>query len=310
MPSNNNLRTLIIINPASGGGATRHHWNRIARAIQTAIGSFDHVFTNAPLHATNLAKQAINEGYALVVAVGGDGTFNEVASGFFNKNQIVSENTVFGIVPHGTGSDFARSIGLSGIEQACARLRNRAFRLIDVGLAGFTNHNDQRVDRIFLNVASFGCSGHVTKILSQKLKKVSGSLAYTLASFQALLGHQDMNVTITSDKESACDLLITNCSIANGRYFGGGIKVAPYAEVDDGVFDITIWSGFGLADFILKRKALWSGAHISESGTHVFRATEVIASSATCVPFELDGESVGFLPVSIKILPASLRLKI
>jgi YegS/Rv2252/BmrU family lipid kinase len=310
MKSNDNLRTLVIVNPASAGGGTRRRWNQIARAIQTAIGPFEHAFTKAPLHAVNLAGQAINEGYEMVVAVGGDGTFNEVASGFFNENQIASENKVFGIVPHGTGSDFARSLGLSNIEQACARLQNRAFRLIDVGHAKFIKHNDQPFERIFLNVASFGCSGHVTKILSQKLKKVSGSLAYTLASFQALLGHQDMNVTITSDKESARDLLITNCSIANGRYFGGGIKVAPYAEVDDGVFDITIWSGFGLADFIVKRKALWSGAHISESGTLVFRASEVIASSATCVPFELDGESVGFLPVSIKILPASLRLKI
>ena len=309
MSSNNNLRTLIIVNPASGGGSTRRRWNRIARTIQSAIGPFDHAFTKAPLHAVNLAEQAINEGYGMVVAVGGDGTFNEVACAFFSGRPTASKNTLFGVIPEGTGSDFARSLGLSGIEQACARLRGREFRFIDVGRARFIGHNGLRVERIFLNVASFGCSGHVTKILSQKLKKISGSLAYTLASCQALLNHQDMNVTITTDQESARELSITNCSIANGRYFGGGIKVAPDAEVDDGFFDITIWSSFRFADFILKRKALWSGAHILEPGTQVFRATEVKASSSTCIPFELDGESVGLLPVSIKILPASLRLK-
>src|SRR5262252_8600412 len=99
-------RTLVVVNPASAAGATRRHWDRIARALQRTLGPFEHAFTDAPRHATALTGGALQAGFEMVVAVGGDGTLNEVACGFFRGRRPVAPRAVLGVIPHGTGCDF------------------------------------------------------------------------------------------------------------------------------------------------------------------------------------------------------------
>ena len=304
------LRTMVIVNPTSGAGANGRRWRRTARALRQALGSFEHAFTERPLHASELARRALHSGYEMIVAVGGDGTLNEVVGGFFEAGRPVAPQAVLGVVALGTGSDFARTLGRPGLDEACARLAGRDSRLVDVGHARFTGHDGALRERVFLNVASFGCSGLVARLVSPRLKRASGALAFTLATVRALATFRDQPVSISIDGGATLDYSITNCAFCNARFFGAGVQVAPAAQIDDGRFDVTLWSGFGLVDFIRKHRSLYNGTHVTEPGTRLLTACRARADSPVIVLFELDGESVGRLPVEIRILPHALRLKV
>jgi diacylglycerol kinase (ATP) len=310
MSSNEAFRSFVIVNPASAAGATGRRWDRIAKLLRSSLGEFEHVFTRAPSEATTLSRAALRDGFEMVVSVGGDGTLNEVGGGFFDGSVPFAPQAVLGVVALGTGCDFARSIEHADLQAACARLRGRTTRSIDVGLARFTGHDDAPTMRTFINVVSFGCGGLVARLVCPRLKAVSGQLAFTLATMRALAVYRDQTVTLKFDDLPPRSLAITNCAVGNGRYFGAGMQVAPAAQLDDGELDVTIWSGFGLIDFIRLRHALYDGSHVQEPGTQVLRVRRTIATSESTVLLELDGESVGRLPMQLEVLPGAVRLKV
>jgi YegS/Rv2252/BmrU family lipid kinase len=300
----------VVVNPAAAAGAAGRRWDRIAKLLRSSLGDFEHVVTQAPGDATQLSLAALRDGVEMVVAVGGDGTLNEVVGGFFHGAAPVAPEAVLGVVPLGTGCDFGRTIGPANLESACARLAGRKTRSIDVGLARFSAHGGAPTMRIFINVLSFGVGGLVASFVSPRLKAVSGQLAFTLATLRALAVYRDRTVVLEFDDTPPLSLAITNCAIGNGRFFGAGMQVAPAAQLDDGELDVTIWSGFGLLDFIRKRHTLYDGSHVREAGAKVLRARRAIATSDSKVLLELDGESVGTLPLQLEVLPGALRLKV
>ncbi len=310
MSSNDALRTFVIVNPASAAGAAGRHWDRIAKLLRSSLGDFEHAATQKPNDATILSRSALRQGFEMVVCVGGDGTLNEVVGGFFDGSAAVAPEAVLGVVALGTGCDFGRMLDQKDLEFACARLGGRKTRSIDLGLARFTGHDGAPTTRIFINVASFGCSGLVSRLVSPRLKAMSGQLAFTLATLRALAVYRDRVVTLQFDHMPPRSLAITNCAFGNGRFFGGGMQVAPAARLDDGELDVTIWCGFGLMDFIRKRHTLYDGSHVREPGAEVLRTRRAIATSASTVLLEIDGESVGRLPVQLEVLAGALRLKV
>lgn len=310
MQSNEAYRSFVIVNPASAAGATGRRWDRIASLLRSSLGPFEHRMTAAPGEASLLARQALIAGFEMIVAVGGDGTLHEVVNGFFEGYRPVARNAVLGVVAVGTGSDFGRTIEQESLESACQKLVGRNTRTIDVGLASFTGNDGTPRTEIFINVASCGCSGVVARLVSPRLKSLSGSLAFWLATIRALSVYRDQTVTLKFDDQTPRSLPITNCAFANGRYFGAGMQVAPAAELDDGKFEVTLWSGFGVLDFVRLRGAIRDGSHVKVKGTEVLRTKSATVSSSSEVWLELDGESVGKLPARVEILPAAVRLKI
>ena len=308
--SNGAFRSLVIVNPASAAGATGRNWDRIAKLLRASVGDFEHVATRKPGEATALSRAAVRAGFEMVVSVGGDGTLNEVVGGFFDGGAPIVPAPVLGVVALGTGCDFGRAIAQTDLESACAKLGGRRTRTIDVGLARFTGHDGAPATRIFINVASFGCSGLVAHLVSSRLKAVSGQLAFTLATLRALAVYRDRTVTLEFDDMPPRSLAITNCAFGNGRFFGAGMQVSPEAQLDDGELDVTIWSGFGLMDFIRKRHTLYDGSHVREPGTQVLRTRRATATSESMVLLEVDGESVGRLPAQLDVLAGALRLKV
>jgi YegS/Rv2252/BmrU family lipid kinase len=282
-PSNKAFRSFVIVNPASAAGATGRRWDRIANLLRSSLGDFEHVATQKPGEATKLSRAALREGFEMIVSVGGDGTLNEVVGGFFEGSAALAPEAVLGVVALGTGRDFGRTIGQTDLESACARLGGRKTRSIDVGLAGFTGGDGAVTRRIFINVASFGCGGLVAHLVSPRLKAVSGQLAFTLATLRSLAVYRDLLVTLEFDAMPPRSLAITNCAFGNGRFFGAGMQVAPAAQLDDGEFDVTIWSGFGLMDFIRKRHTLYDGSHVREPGAQVLRCRRAIAGRPSLI---------------------------
>ncbi len=308
--SNDAFRSFVIVNPTSAAGAAGRNWDRIATALRSSLGDFEHAATRKPRDATALSRSALRQGFEMIVCVGGDGTLNEVVGGFFDGATAVAPEAVLGVVALGTGCDFGRTIEQKDLESACARLAGRKTRSIDVGLARFAGHDGAPTMRIFINVASFGCGGLVTSLVSPRLKALSGRVAFSLATLRALAFYRDQVVTLQFDDMPPRSLAITNCAVGNGQFFGAGMKVAPAAQLDDGELDVTIWSGFGLMDFIRKRPTLYDGSHVREPGTEVLRVRRTIATSASTVLLEIDGESVGRLPAQLEVLAGALRLKV
>ena len=309
---NRNLRTFVVVNPTSASGATGRRWDRLATTLRRVVGPFEHSFSEAPQHATALTRKALENGFEMVVAVGGDGTVNEVACGFFDEGRPVAPSAVLGVIPQGTGCDLARALGVGRrIEEACALLSGRHSRLIDVGSVGFIGHDGQSTERVFVNVVSFGCGGAVAHAISTSVtKRIGRKLSYMLTTAMTLLRYSDQTVTVTVDDGTPEQMNVTNYAVCNSQYFGGGMWVAPYAEVDDGRFDVTIWKGFGLKDFVLKRRSIYNGTHVHDSGTRLLRAKKVVATSRERVLLDVDGESVGRLPATIEILPGALQFKV
>lgn len=304
------MRTFVVTNPASAGGSTRRRWDSIARNLGRSIGSFEHAFTSAARDATALARKALEGGFDLIVVVGGDGTVNEVACGFFDGRRSVAPGAALGIIPRGTGCDLSRTMKSGGtLAEACARIAASSVRLIDVGHVSFMGHDDSRAERVFLNVLSFGCGGAVVHALNTGTKRLGGRLAFALTTAKVLFRYRDQTVTVAADGGPPQRLSITNYAVCNGRYFGGGMLVAPTADVEDGLLDVTIWTGFGIRDFVLMRRSLYDGTHVRVPRTTVFRTRRIEATSEERVLLDVDGESAGRLPIRVEVLPRALRFK-
>ncbi len=305
------MKPFLVVNPRSAGGATQKHFDTIAQAVRNAVGECGHAFTERPMHASELTRKALSEGYDLVIAVGGDGTINEVVNGFFDESQKpVRPGAVLGVLPRGTGGDLRRTIGLDGdVWKSAARLKGEVTP-IDVGRVDYVDDAGASRSRLFINVAEVGVGARVVDIANASSKMLGGKLTFMLASVRALVGWKDLAIRASLDGGPAEDFEITTFAIANGRYFGGGMMVAPEARLSDGLFHITIWSGFTLADFAFKSGSMYDGSHIKLKGTRTRTARTVRLEPAGSEPVgvEVDGERIGRLPATFTVLPGALQL--
>jgi YegS/Rv2252/BmrU family lipid kinase len=300
-----------VVNPNSANGQTGRRWPELSAEIGKQLGDFGHAFTERPMHAETLARRALDEGYECVVAVGGDGTVNEVVNGFFRDGRPVREGAALAVIPRGTGGDFRRTFGLDDkLGTALSRIAGGQSRPFDVGLLRYTKPDGSEGERYFANICSFGASGVVDQEVNRSSKALGGKLSFMLGSVRALLKYSDRRVRLTCDGGAPEEVLVTTLAVANGRYFGGGMCVAPNADPSDGWFDITIWTGYGLTDFALKSKAIYDGSHVKMPGTRTLRAKRVEAKSDQEVLLDVDGEQPGRLPCSMTILPGAIRIRV
>ena len=176
-----------------------------------------------------------------MVAVGGDGTINEVVNGFFDGETLVAPKAVLGILPMGTGGDFIKTTGTSRVlVEAAQALAKGTPRAIDVGRLRYVTHEGAPGLRHFVNIASFGISGLVDRYVNQSSKLLDGKASFYLATLRASLRYRNARCRITFDDGPVTEQAVYTAAIANGRFFGGGMKIAPEAELDDGRFDVVL----------------------------------------------------------------------
>jgi len=306
------VKPFLIVNPASAAGRTGRHFDAIARAVRAALGEFECAFTRARGDGCRLAREAVGAGGRLVVAVGGDGTASEVIDGL-TGGPLQDPAVQFGFIPRGTGGDLKRSIGLDGdVEGAARALARGEVAVVDLGRIELAGRDGGRVVRHFANVAGFGVSGVVSDLVNRGLKLPSGKLSFMLASARALLGWADQPVRWRADGGPWQEERLTALSVCNGRWFGGGMLVAPDARMDDGAFDVVVWKELGLGDFITKKRMLYDGTHVRLRNTRVLRARTVEAEplEGAEVRIDADGEAPGSLPARFTILPGALRFRV
>ncbi|HVS21644.1 MAG TPA: diacylglycerol kinase family protein [Pyrinomonadaceae bacterium] len=310
---------LVIVNPASADGATREAWPKIASDLRTHFGAFSVAFTEAIGDGRSLAAEAAQQGTKLIIACGGDGTISEVANGIIESNR----EAELGILPSGTGGDFRRSLKIStNVATAARALRDGRTRVIDAGRVTFVNDAGERETRFFVNVASFGMStavlerqrsGDATKWLpSLGSRKLRSKLSYAAATVQTTLQSSASEVYVQLDDQPERRLRVAEFAVANARYYGGAMKIAPDAKLDDGLFDVITIGDAGAFRILANSPRLYFGAHLRMDEVNHALAKRIVARPANKdenLAVELDGELVGRLPVAFEIAPRALRVR-
>ena len=302
-------RTVVVVNPKSQGGRLASRWTEVAETLGRAF-PFDEVITQGPGDATRLTRAALRAGAERVVAIGGDGTINEVVNGFFEDGVAIAPEASLGVIPYGTGGDFRRTLALpTHLEEAAQVIRGNRRRQIDLGKLTYTGAGGAQVTRMFVNIASFGVSGVVDRLVNESGKKLGGKLSFLLASARATWSYTNQRVELVFDGKDRAELTINTVAVANGRYFGGGMHVAPAAELDDGAFDVISLGDLGFRELLTSGRRLYAGTHLSMDKVSSRRARVVEAAPvdpAAIVELDVDGENLGRLPARFELVPAAL----
>ena len=304
-------RTVVIVNPRSQGGKLGKRWPELAETLGRAF-PFDVVTTTAPGDATRLAREALRGGAERVVAVGGDGTVNEVVNGFFDEDgHALAPEASLALVPYGTGGDFRRTLGIPiATADAAAVIAKNQRRKLDVGRLELTLADGTRARRMFANIASFGVSGVVDRLVNESGKRL-GRLSFAVATARATWAYKNQRVQLVfdGDPKSRVELTINTVAIANGRYFGGAMMVAPDAEVDDGQFDVIALGDFHFGELLTSGRRLYKGTHLKMDKVTARRARIVEAEPlepGAVVELDVDGECLGRLPARFEVVPSAI----
>jgi YegS/Rv2252/BmrU family lipid kinase len=306
------VKPFLVVNPHSAGGWTGRHFDRILSEVRATVGDVDWAFTLSAGDGARLAREAYELGRRLVVAVGGDGTASEVIDGLAASGATMDPALEVGFIPHGTGGDLRRSLGLSDdVRRAARALADPRTRAIDLGRAELVGSGGAPIVRHFANVATCGVSAVVAANVNAGRRLVSGRLTFFVASARAMLTWSDRRVRWRADGGPWREDRITAMSCCNGAFFGGGMKVAPDARLDDGLFDVVLWKGYGPLDLALQRRKLYDGRHVLLPKTEVLRARalELEPLEGGDLALDLDGDQPGRLPARLTVLPGALRVR-
>lgn len=306
------LKTQVIVNPESNRGRTRKRWTQIKEALRTFLKEFKYEFTEKPSQATDISRTAIREGTELIVGVGGDGTINEIANGFFEGKNLINPETVLGIVPSGTGCDFSKSLHIpSSLRGALNVIIQAPTPAIDIGRATYKTHTGEEAERYFLNVADFGFGGEVVERMNQNRAKRKAS-SYLKSTITTFFNYRNKKIRLRIDDEEIPRDEYLIGAISNGRIFGKGMKIAPEARLDDGLFDIILVKGMKVLEFLRNVWRIYAGTHLSHPKIAFIRGRRIDAlpeNPDERVLIEIDGEQLGGLPATFEIVPRSFLVK-
>lgn len=292
------------MNPASAGGSTGRRWPEIARRAAELGLKGDALFSENPEHLRELARQAVAGGATLLVAVGGDGTVNEVVNGLATE-----DGAELAVIPRGTGVDFVRTFDIpTKLDEALRVALTGRSRSIDLGRAAYRAWSGDVESSYFANVASVGMSGAVAKRVNEAKSRLAKA-SYFLATFSVFARWENTEVRVLVDDEvrggRMHDVVVANC-----RYFGAGMKICPEAEPDDGLLDVLLIGDITKADLLRTLPKIYRGTHLPHPKAELLRGCVVSVEADVPLPAELDGEQPGTTPVRFDIVPGALRLRV
>jgi YegS/Rv2252/BmrU family lipid kinase len=306
-----NPRCHVILNPTAGSGKAGREASRILAALRKSLGcGYTLYITRKPLDATAIAREVILDGAEFVVAVGGDGTIQEVVNGFFINGRLISLDCQLGIINTGTGHGFAQSLGLpADIEGQCEIVASGEARRLDIGRAFFANGNGEPGFRYFVNECQAGIGGVVVENVRSQHKRLGGTLAFGLKTLTAALGFPEPEITVSIDGRPGQTGRFIGVVAANGRFTAGGMRLTPQADVGDGLLDFLFIKEQTLLERLKNFPKIYSGRHLGSPHFNCLQGKTLSLASEQKVLFEADGELLGCLPCDIRICPAVLPVR-
>lgn len=288
-------RYCLIANRTSGSGSAGAYIDRVREQLTARGVDFAIRETQRPGHATELAKAAVDEGFDVITVVGGDGTLRETAM------SVVHTDRVLGLLPCGTGNDYARALGVpTDMDAALDILLNGETKTVDAGMAN---------DQVFFNIAGFGFDVDVLDYTEEfKPKCRNGETAYRLGCLKAVLGLKLRKSTLTFP-DGTIERNVLMAAAGVGTHFGGGMNVLPESDMSDGLLDVCIAHDVKRLGVLKLLPKFIKGKHIGLKCITYRKTTEV---SVVCDPvsrIEVDGERMDGTPVTFRVLPGALKVR-
>ena len=302
-------KVVFIVNPKSGNSATGREWPRIQAMARDRLGSFTSYMTAKPGDATRITREKLTAGADLIICVGGDGTLNEVINGFMDEGGLIHADSVLGFIPNGTGCDFIKTAPIpANMEQCIDAIKERYVSIIDLGRLQYCDHRGHSKTRYFHNITSFGLGGEVDDRVNRSSKILGPFISFFWSALVTLFLYGKKSIRLKVDDQFDDEVITWNIAVANGQYHGGGMRIAPDASIDDGLFHITVVGDLSLAEVLWHFPKLYTGRVKDIKKVSFLIGKKVEASSEQRVLIDVDGEQPGHLPVVIEIVPAALRL--
>jgi diacylglycerol kinase (ATP) len=292
------IKARLIANPVSGGDHAPEALLGLNARLRPAVGDLDIVLTTSQGDATRAATQAAREGYDQIYVAGGDGTLNEVINGVAEVPGALARVT-FGLVPLGTGNDFARALGVpEDVSGALDVVAQGRVAEVDLGRLG---------DRCFINVSAGGFVADVSDAVDPKLKSLAGKLAYLIGGAGALLDHEPVDLEVTIDDAPPRLASTSLFAVCNSRLVGGGRLIAPYAVVDDGLFDVCMVKAMKTLELVGLLSEVARGVHVEDDRVAYFRASRLLLRAAQPFKVNTDGEVLETSTCLYEVMPKAAR---
>ena len=305
----------VILNPVAGGGRLKRDWPQVAAALTRRFGAFDLRETQASGDAKRLARDLSAGGCDLVIAAGGDGTASEAADGLLQAAGELGRTAELALLPCGTGIDFARGLGLPrGLDALVERIATAKGRAVDAGRISYVDDHGALASRHFINIASLGLSGATDRAVNADKRKgrVSAKALFYWRTVVEFVRYRFQAVRITVDDGPPFEAKMALVAVANGKFFGGGMMVAPDAALDDGQFDIVILRAANKAKLIWDLRLVYGGRHRDHPSITIVRGRTVVVEpvgDGDPALVDIDGESPGRIPATFEMLPGALMLR-
>jgi len=301
----------VIINPVSAAGKTGRRQGQILDAVEKYLGKkISFYVTRKPLDACESARRAVLEGSDLIVAVGGDGTIQEVVNGMLSAAAQDYSSCELGILNWGTGHGFAQSLRLPDtLEEQLKLLSNGSGRPVDVGKIFYTDDAGNPASRYYVNECQVGIGSEVVRSVTPGDKKLGGRLAFGVKTLSLLLRHPSQLIRVAIDGGPEIASRLIGVMATNGDYAAGGMNLAPMAQVNDGKLDLLLIHEQTLPLRLWNFGRIYSGKHIGSSKIDYCQAARVTLSSSETVSVGADGEVLGRLPCSIEVVPSAIRVR-
>jgi YegS/Rv2252/BmrU family lipid kinase len=304
--------TLFIINPVASRGTTLSRWKSAKAQFVHSGLRFDERFTSVSGEAEGITGEAMRSGYRKIIAVGGDGTLNEVVNGYLKITDPVTRSAVsLGLLPSGTGSDFRRSVGLSRIADAIRAIRQSETRLLDAMEVRYQNPHGKTQSRFAINLASFGLGGEVVQRVNHwrhRLPRwIGGRARFIAGAVGALSQYRLKPVSVRLEDGLEIGIESNLIIVANGRFAGSGMMFAPHAQLDDGLLDVILTDEATRFDVVKELPRIFHGGYLKSRRVSAYKAKSVSISASEKLALDIDGEAAGFAPAQISVLPSAIH---
>ena len=301
-------KTFFLVNPIAGARKSREKWESLLPLLTKEYGEFAWEYTENAGSAAMQTRRALDNGFNLIMAVGGDGTAHEVLNGFLKDGVPYAKGAVLGVWHLGTGGDFARMLYRERSPEALlSTLKQGIVSYTDVGFCECADDKGGPVSCYYLNSFDIGIGADTAYEVNSGSKKMGGKLTFMLTAVKCLFKYKYVHMDISAKTQSMSGYY-SMVSAGNGCYAGGGMQLTPHASLEDGLLDLMLVNKSSRLKLLSLIPSVYKGGHIKSKLVQTMQVAGFDIRTKKPLTIECDGETVGYTDARVRILPKVLLL--